>query len=183
MIKPGEIQQYARKTSVRDTQIEKDYILTWILYGISKHVRLSKALAFKGGTVLKKVYFEDYRYSEDLDFTLLDEALSNEEIFSDFRQIFEMVKKAANIILPLAEDAEHDIPPSPIMTVLHQTNHPHLSRITVNRHRHLRKLPYRRRYGSPPDVETGASKRSINRHAGCNYISDRSSEEVRVTEC
>jgi predicted nucleotidyltransferase component of viral defense system len=52
MIKPGEIQQYARKTAVRDTQIEKDYILTWILYGISKHVRLSKMLVFKGGTVL-----------------------------------------------------------------------------------------------------------------------------------
>jgi hypothetical protein len=39
--------------------IEKDYILSWILFGISKHEQLSKTIVFKGGTVLKKVYFED----------------------------------------------------------------------------------------------------------------------------
>lgn len=68
MIKPGEIQQKANAVGVRDQQIEKDYILSWILFGISKHGQLSKAIVFKGGTVLKKVYFEDYRFSEDLDF-------------------------------------------------------------------------------------------------------------------
>jgi uncharacterized protein len=82
MIKPGEIQQKARAVSVRDQQIEKDYILSWILFGISKHDFLSKTIVFKGGTVLKKVYFEEYRFSEDLDFTLLDSETSNELIFS-----------------------------------------------------------------------------------------------------
>jgi uncharacterized protein len=72
MIKPGEIQQKANAVGVRDQQIEKDYILSWILFGIAKHEQLSKAIVFKGGTVLKKVYFEDYRFSEDLDFTLLN---------------------------------------------------------------------------------------------------------------
>lgn len=33
MIRPAEIQQKARKEGVRDTQIEKDYILSWILIG------------------------------------------------------------------------------------------------------------------------------------------------------
>jgi len=28
--------------------------------------------AFKGGTCLKKCYFETYRFSEDLDFTLTE---------------------------------------------------------------------------------------------------------------
>lgn len=60
MIKPGEIQKKANVEGVRDTQVEKDYILSWILWGISKHAELSKNLVFKGGTVLKKVYFEDY---------------------------------------------------------------------------------------------------------------------------
>ena len=36
MIKPGEIQKIARTTGVRDQQIEKDYILSWILQGIAK---------------------------------------------------------------------------------------------------------------------------------------------------
>ena len=108
MIKPAEIQQYARKIGVRDTQIEKDYILTWILAGISNHERLSRLMAFKGGTVLKKVYFEDYRYSEDLDFTLLNDSVSNEEIFTCFQGVFNWIKEEANIGLQIIEDAEHE---------------------------------------------------------------------------
>jgi predicted nucleotidyltransferase component of viral defense system len=50
MIKPGEIQQKANAVGVRDQQIEKDYILSWILFGISKHEELSKTIVFKGGT-------------------------------------------------------------------------------------------------------------------------------------
>ena len=34
---------------------------------------LRDQLAFKGGTALKKCYFSDYRFSEDLDFTLVEE--------------------------------------------------------------------------------------------------------------
>lgn len=36
MIKPGEIQKKANQVGVRDLQIEKDYILSWILWGYSK---------------------------------------------------------------------------------------------------------------------------------------------------
>lgn len=54
MIKPGEIQNKAREFVVRDQQIEKDYILSWVLQGIAQHEELSKAIVFKGGTVLKK---------------------------------------------------------------------------------------------------------------------------------
>lgn len=108
MIRPAEIQQFARQTGVRDTQIEKDYILSWVLYGISKHQRLSKQLAFKGGTVLKKVYIEDYRYSEDLDFSLLDDSLTNNDIFSDLQEVFDFVKEEANITLALREGDEHE---------------------------------------------------------------------------
>ena len=59
MIKPGEIQQKAREVGVRDQQIEKDYILSWILKGVSQHDQLSKIIVFKGGTVLKKIYFPE----------------------------------------------------------------------------------------------------------------------------
>ena len=90
MIKPGEIQKKATLVGVRDQQIEKDYILSWILWGIANHEQLSKILIFKGGTVLKKVYFEDYRFSEDLDFTLLNNEITNEQIFDWFKESFEV---------------------------------------------------------------------------------------------
>jgi len=89
MIKPKEIQQKAREAGVRDQQIEKDYVLSWILKGVAFHERLNQILVFKGGTVLKKIYFEDYRFSEDLDFTLIDNSITNEQIFAWFGEIFE----------------------------------------------------------------------------------------------
>lgn len=108
MIKPSEIQQKARKVEVRDQQIEKDYVLSWILKGIAQHNELSKLIVFKGGTVLKKVYFEEYRFSEDLDFTLLENNTSNEKIFSLFREIFEFVKEESNIPLDIIDNNEHE---------------------------------------------------------------------------
>lgn len=108
MIKPGEIQQKANAVGVRDQQIEKDYILSWILFGISKHEQLSKTIVFKGGTVLKKVYFNDYRFSEDLDFTLLNEEIHNEQIFTWFKEVFEFIKDEANIPLEIIDNNEHE---------------------------------------------------------------------------
>ena len=108
MIKPGEIQKKARIEGVRDQQIEKDYVLSWVLQGIATHKALSKAIVFKGGTVLKKGYFGNYRFSEDLDFTLLDGNISNQQIFEYFHEVFEYVKEEANIPLEVIDDNEHE---------------------------------------------------------------------------
>ena len=104
MIKPGEIQKIARKCVVRDTQIEKDYVLSWILYGIAKHKKLSKTFVFKGGTALKKAYFQDYRFSEDLDFTLLDEAITKKELSEWFEELFVFVREESNIPLEFTDE-------------------------------------------------------------------------------
>lgn len=107
MIKPREIQKRANNIGVRDAQIEKDYILSWILWGIANHADLAKEIVFKGGTVLKKVYFEDYRYSEDLDFTLIN-GRSNDQLKKWFDQVFESIKEAANIPLDIIDENDHE---------------------------------------------------------------------------
>jgi predicted nucleotidyltransferase component of viral defense system len=108
MIKPGEIQNKAREVGVRDQQVEKDYILSRLLQGIAEHEQLSTSIVFKGGTVLKKVYFEDYRFSEDLDFTLLDNDISNEQIFEWFSEVFEYIEEEVNIPLEIIDNNEHE---------------------------------------------------------------------------
>jgi len=107
MIRPGEIQKMAREAGVRDQQIEKDYILSWILQGIAQHERLSKFIVFKGGTALKKVYFKNYRFSEDLDFTILDNGIANDLIFEWFTEIFEYILNEANIPLEIIYPDSH----------------------------------------------------------------------------
>jgi predicted nucleotidyltransferase component of viral defense system len=112
MIQKGEINKKARINKVSDKQIEKDYVLTWVLYGISENELLKKALAFKGGTVLKKAYFHNYRFSEDLDFTLLDEKLTNKQILNEFNNILEFVEEETAMSFRINEDADKEHAPS-----------------------------------------------------------------------
>lgn len=108
MIRLKEINAAAAKYKLKDSQIEKDYVLSWILYGISKNEILAEILVFKGGTVLKKVYFEHYRFSEDLDFTLLNERISNDELLMEFEKVYAFVKEEANIALQFKESDTHE---------------------------------------------------------------------------
>ena len=107
MIKSGEIQSIAAKSKVRDRQIEKDYVISWILYGISQNEFLFKNFAFKGGTVLKKAYFPKYRFSEDLDFSLIEKAVIVDDIGREFESIFELIYEDSRIKLSLKNQHEH----------------------------------------------------------------------------
>ena len=49
--------------------LEKDYALGYLLAGMARIPMLSETLVLKGGTALRKFYFADYRFSEDLDFS------------------------------------------------------------------------------------------------------------------
>ena len=72
MIDRREILEAAAQTSLTPHVVEKDYVLGWMLAGISRQPELADNWVFKGGTCLKKCFFETYRFSEDLDFTLRD---------------------------------------------------------------------------------------------------------------
>jgi predicted nucleotidyltransferase component of viral defense system len=74
MIDRREILEAASTFQLAPHVVEKDYVLGWTLAAINAHPQLSESWIFKGGTCLKKCYFETYRFSEDLDFTLIDEA-------------------------------------------------------------------------------------------------------------
>ena len=60
------------------------------------HSPLKDILLFKGGTALKKCYFPDYRFSEDLDFTLSQE-LSFGTIQEDLDILFNYVQELSGI--------------------------------------------------------------------------------------
>ncbi|MBN1486597.1 MAG: nucleotidyl transferase AbiEii/AbiGii toxin family protein, partial [Anaerolineae bacterium] len=49
--------------------LEKDYALSYLLAGMATVPVLNASLVLKGGTALRKFYFSDYRFSEDLDFS------------------------------------------------------------------------------------------------------------------
>ena len=79
MIRKIEIAEDARAWGLSHHIVEKDYVIGWVLIGLSTNQRLQNQWIFKGGTCLKKCYLETYRFSEDLDFTLTSDASINVE--------------------------------------------------------------------------------------------------------
>ncbi len=67
--------------------LERDYLLSWILAGINQVDALRGTLVFKGGTALKKCWFGDYRFSEDLDFTAVGSVLTGAAMESAIRDV------------------------------------------------------------------------------------------------
>ncbi len=101
MIKQSEIQKIAQKQGLRDAQIEKDYVLGWVLRCISKNNFLKKHLIFKGGTLLRKAYFKNYRLSEDLDFTFVNKKGHAKTIVPEFEKVTELVFEKSRISLDI----------------------------------------------------------------------------------
>lgn len=92
---------FSREFSLAQNVIEKDYMLGWLLAGISQHEKLGTSWVFKGGTCLKKCYFETYRFSEDLDFTLTDAEHQDQAfLVNAFREIAGWVYDASGIEVP-----------------------------------------------------------------------------------
>ena len=117
MISRREILDTSHVLGLLPQVVEKDYVLGWILAGIYQHAALKETWIFKGGTCLKKCYFETFRFSEDLDFTLSDPSQINEEFLeSVFREIGEWVYEKTGIELP-EELQEFERFPNPRGTV------------------------------------------------------------------
>lgn len=72
MIPSREILALRDEWRLRSDVIEKDYTLGWILAAIAANAELANSWVFKGGTCLRKCYYETYRFSEDLDFTVIE---------------------------------------------------------------------------------------------------------------
>jgi len=101
MIRKIEIAEAARAWGLSHHVVEKDYVIGWVLIGLSTSQRLQNQWIFKGGTCLKKCYLETYRFSEDLDFTLTSDASINvEEITQLIRNICDWVTEESGIEIP-----------------------------------------------------------------------------------
>ena len=90
---------------IPEAVIERDYVLAWFLTGLAGHP-LREVLAFKGGTALRRCWFEDYRFSEDLDFTLT-RPITLEDILAGLTEIFAAVEAACGLRIAFDREDRH----------------------------------------------------------------------------
>jgi len=81
---------------IPESVLERDYCLAWFLVALGR-TPLREQLAFKGGTAIKRCYIGDYRFSEDLDFTLLS-AVSFETIRGELDAVFAEARRATGMV-------------------------------------------------------------------------------------
>jgi hypothetical protein len=70
MTSKGQITKIASKEGVDARVVERDYVLVHVVARISAH-DVDRTLVFKGGTSLRLLHFADYRYSADLDYSVI----------------------------------------------------------------------------------------------------------------
>ena len=80
---------------IPEAVLERDYCLAWFLAGLNQS-KLRDLLIFKGGTALKRCHFGDYRFSEDLDFTLARK-VEFAEIRAGLEEVYALVAQASGI--------------------------------------------------------------------------------------
>lgn len=71
MITRAQITKLASADGVDAKTVERDYVSTHLVALVARH-DTAGSLAFKGGTSLRILHFDDYRYSADLDYSILD---------------------------------------------------------------------------------------------------------------
>lgn len=95
------LEEARRDTGLSWEIIEKDYILSWVLAGIAANVKLQGELIFKGGTALKKCYFGNYRFSEDLDFTAKEDIVRGDLLEKEIEKSCEIATNLVQKFSPL----------------------------------------------------------------------------------
>ena len=90
---------------VPEDVVERDYCLAWLLASLAASPLAGK-LAFKGGTALKRCYFGDYRFSEDLDFTLL-EPIGFGDLKAGLEAVYSLTREDSGIAFAFDREDRH----------------------------------------------------------------------------
>jgi predicted nucleotidyltransferase component of viral defense system len=97
VIDKSEIEKKAEEFDIHPSNVQRDYVFGWILAGIYIASDLKDHLILKGGNCLRKAYFENTRYSNDLDFTT-QTRLSQDLLRSELNKVCDFVQEASGVI-------------------------------------------------------------------------------------
>ena len=99
MIPLAEINAIAARLGVPAETIEKDYAISWALNCIATS-KLKDDFVFYGGTAIKRIYFEDHRFSEDIDL-ISEKNFSPDYLAQCLMDSFVLAKKETNLIFEI----------------------------------------------------------------------------------
>jgi predicted nucleotidyltransferase component of viral defense system len=96
MILRDEIDTKAYEFEILPSNVERDYVFGWLLFGIFTASSLRDRLFLKGGNALRKGYFENTRFSADLDFGMHGD-IPEEVLLQEINRVCDFIHERAGI--------------------------------------------------------------------------------------
>jgi predicted nucleotidyltransferase component of viral defense system len=111
MIPETELRQHAEEHELSEANVQRDYVFGWLISGLYRTSSLADALVLKGGNGLRKGYFPNTRFSDDLDFTT-EHGLEGHLLLEEFNGVCRFARDAAGVSFDIGRNRivdEHEI--------------------------------------------------------------------------
>jgi predicted nucleotidyltransferase component of viral defense system len=96
MISKTEIETKAKEFEIHTSNVQRDYVFGWLIFGLFTISSLKDKIFLKGGNALRKGYFENTRFSDDLDFGIPNE-INQETLLAEINSVCSFIKGKAGI--------------------------------------------------------------------------------------
>jgi len=103
MIKKEEIDTKAVEFEIHRSNVERDYIFGWIIYGIFSVSDLKDTIFLKGGNALRKGYFNQTRFSNDLDFGIPGD-ISQEVLLNEINKVCNFIQERSGVSFAISDN-------------------------------------------------------------------------------
>lgn len=111
MIDKAEIIAKAKEFEIYPGNVQKDYVFGWLLFGIFTSSGLKETIFLKGGNALRKGYFENTRYSADLDFGIPDD-IDPSYLLEEINKVCDFIQDKAGVaFVKEKSDVDEKFPP------------------------------------------------------------------------
>lgn len=110
-IEKKEIEDKSEEYKITPQNIEKDYVYGWVLAEIYNDPELKDILILKGGNAFRKAYYENTRFSKDLDFSVqesIDEGYLQDKLNELSKKVTD--KTGVKFDLPRTQVREKNLP-------------------------------------------------------------------------
>jgi predicted nucleotidyltransferase component of viral defense system len=97
MITKAEIESKAKAFQIHASNVQRDYVFGWLLFGLFTVSRLKDSIFLKGGNALRKGYFENTRFSADLDLGIPGD-ISEDALRQDLNSVCTVIQERTGVV-------------------------------------------------------------------------------------
>lgn len=96
MISKEEIESKSKEFEIHTSNVQRDYVFGWLLFGIFTISDLKDTIFLKGGNALRKGYFENTRFSSDLDFGIPGD-IDHNILLAEMNKVCDFIQEKAGV--------------------------------------------------------------------------------------